>query len=222
MKTEMVGTMTRFFKRNNMFHADIDFILPQVGSYKTQTERVSMATLPSSLAHLRACRIRPPIRVRCEVDDLVEHREDQHDGIEAFTMTTRFEGTVRVVDLYTSISMSASRSGRNPLLLKGKGRTSGHIRWPRYYARFNPSDMSVKYLQYDNLKGPGQPLDAFDQRIIDCLRATNPHVLTETWGGWTRFEVELRGLALPWVPGFIRDAPKPSPRRPPLSERSLP
>ena len=209
MTAVMTGTLTRIFKRNNQFHADVDFILPQVGSYKTQTERVIMDVLPSSLAHLRACRIRPPIRVRCEVDDLVEHREDQHDGIETFTMTTRFEGTVRVVGLHTSIAMSASRSGDNPLLLKGNGRTSGHVRWPRYYVRFNSPDMSAKYLQYDNPKGPGQPLDAFDQRIIDSLRAAKPHVLTEEWRGWTQFEVELRGLKLPWVPDFIRDAPVP-------------
>jgi len=182
--------------------------MPQIGFYTTKTVRLQLTELPSILRYVRNSRIKLPIDVICDVSKTIAKTEDQRDGIEEFTVTTDFSGTIRIIDIDTTLMISADRRSMGPIMrMHCHSRRDGQLPTPKYNIRFDVNNLSCKYLGYDNVKKPGRPLDEFDKRVLASLQTHSEFILDPARGGWTKVPVDLRGLQMDWVPSALRDAP---------------
>ena len=188
----------------------------QIGFCTHQTVQVSMTELPPSLEYLRQNRIKENILAWCDLSQTKAHTQEQHDGLEAFTVVTHLSGSIRLLGLYTGVQIAADRRSCGDTLRVSSfnrmdsvfNRMDSVVKSPKYTAWFSLNDLSHKYI--GGLVHPRHKrrLDAFEHKVLTKLRQHSPHMFTPNGGGSTRCHIDLRGLDISWVPPLIRNCPR--------------
>lgn len=218
METLRLATMTHMYRHNRQYVMKVLLHGENAGYVTYAGYRLTADALPPSLEFLRARKVADklgPARklatkldVVCAVTETPGRPVQRRVGIETFTLGRPIVQSLRVAGLSTTMEVNFERQF-DELAITVLGRFDHRIETSHFHRRY-PLDVVRAELA---TPGAGARLlptfDAFDARAVATFGVKHAKALEPNNGIWTRLDVDLRGLALPWVPSFIRDAPAP-------------
>ncbi len=218
METLRTATMTHMYRHNRQYVMKVLLHGENAGYVTYAGYRLTADTLPPGLEFLRARKVAdqfgPARRLASKIDVVCASTEtagrpiQRRDGTETFTLSRPVVEALRVVGVRTTMEVNFERQF-DELAITGLRRYDHRIETSHFYRRY-PLDVVRAELA---TPGAGARLlrtfDAFDARAVATFGVRHAKALEPNQGIWTRLDVDLRGLALPWVPPFIRDAPAP-------------
>jgi hypothetical protein len=172
--------------------------------------RVELDALPPSLAFALALKPKLPLDIVVDLSETQEKTGTVRDGFETFTVTTDLIGPIHVVGLSTTIELNVHRDcGARNIQTSWVRRGDGLVPEQRltYSRPVAPWRAIVDALRAGETPTPLP--DSFEQRLLESIAVHAPWLVADNRGGYARVPVELRGLALSWVPSILRDAPAP-------------
>lgn len=176
----------------------------------TQLRRTELDALPPSLAFALAKKPALPLQIVVDLSETTEKTGTVRDGFETFTVATDLIGPIRVVGLSTTLELNVHRDcGARNIQTSWVRRSDGLV--PEQSLTYTRPVAPWRSI-VDALRAGQAPTplpDPLEQRLLESIASGHPGLVAENGGGYARVPVELRGLALPWVPSILRDAPAP-------------